>query len=147
MSGLISRVKRMRLGDVLRRNPMFYDEAMRVLLTLQGADLAHRREWTWDRLSKVLWAARRSAYGRKVRGSAKLETWPLLDQQQVRADPRAFHCGPRWLAVPAHTGGTSGAPLTLLRSARVVAFEQAFIDFVTHEATALAAIRAQPAPA
>jgi hypothetical protein len=47
-----------------------------------------------------------------------------------RADPRAFYCGPRWLAVPAHTGGTSGAPLTLLRSARVVAFEQAFIDFV-----------------
>jgi hypothetical protein len=29
MSGLISRVKRMRLRDVLRRNPLFYDEAMR----------------------------------------------------------------------------------------------------------------------
>lgn len=139
MSGLISRVKRMRLGDVLRRNPLFYDEAMRVLLTLRGADLAQRREWTSERLSKVLWAARRSGYGSRVRGSAKLETWPLLAQQQVRADPRAFYCGPRWLAVPAHTGGTSGAPLTLLRSARVVAFEQAFIDFVTHEATGVAA--------
>lgn len=139
MSGLISRLKRMRLGDVLRRNPLFYDEALRVLVTLKGADLAQRREWTQDRLSKVLWAARRSAYGRKVRGSAELETWPLLAQQQVRANPRAFYSGPRWLAVAAHTGGTSGAPLTLLRSARVIAFEQAFIDFVTHEATGLPA--------
>lgn len=139
MSGLIKRLKRMRLGDVLRRNPLFYDEAMRVLRTLQGADLAQRREWTSERLSKVLWAARRSAYGRQVRGSAKLETWPLLAQQQVRADPNAFYCGPRWLAVPAHTGGTSGAPLTLLRSANVIAFEQAFIDFVTHDATGLSA--------
>jgi hypothetical protein len=33
MSGLISRVKRMRLRDVLRRNPLFYDEAMRVPVT------------------------------------------------------------------------------------------------------------------
>jgi hypothetical protein len=80
MSGLISRVKRTRLGDVSRRNPLFYDEAMRVLLTLQGSDLSQRREWTSERLSKVLWAARRSAYGSKVRGSAKLETWPLLSR-------------------------------------------------------------------
>lgn len=139
MSGLIKRLKRMRLGDVLRRNPLFYDEAMRVLRRLQGADLAQRRDWTSERLSKVLRAARRSAYGRQVRGSATLETWPLLAQQQVRADPNAFYCGPRWLAVPAHTGGTSGAPLTLLRSANVIAFEQAFIDFVTHDATGLSA--------
>jgi phenylacetate-coenzyme A ligase PaaK-like adenylate-forming protein len=90
-------------------------------------------------LSKVLWAARRSAYGGRVRGSTQLETWPLLAQQQVRADPRAFYCGPRWLAVPAHTGGTSGAPLMLLRSPREIALEQAFIDFVTHEATGLPA--------
>lgn len=139
MSGLISRVKRMRLGDVLRRNPLFYDDGMRVLRTLRDADLAQRREWTAGRLSKVLWAARRSDYGRRVRGSAELESWPLLAQQQVRADPGSFYCGPRWLAVPAHTGGTSGAPLTLLRSPRVVAFEQAFIDFVVHEATGLTA--------
>ena len=139
MSGLISRLKRMRLGDVLRRNPLFYDEAMRVLRTLKDADLAQRRAWTSERLSKVLWAARRSGYGRKVRGTASLETWPLLAQQQVRADPRAFYCGPRWLAVAAHTGGTSGAPLLLLRSAREIALEQAFIDFVTHEATGLPA--------
>jgi len=139
MSGLISRLKRMRLGDVLRRNPLFYDEAMRVLRTLKDADLAQRRAWTSERLSKVLWAARRSGYGRKVRGTASLETWPLLAQQQVRADPRAFYSGPRWLAVAAHTGGTSGAPLLLLRSAREIALEQAFIDFVTHEATGLPA--------
>jgi hypothetical protein len=33
MSGLISPVKRMPLRAVLRRNPLFYDEAMRVPVT------------------------------------------------------------------------------------------------------------------
>jgi len=129
---LASRLKRMRVGDALRRNPLYYEGARRLLQSLDVADLAQRRAWTQNRLGEVLWAARRTGYGKRVRGSEQqLESWPLLDKRQVQADPRAFCAGASWLAVRAHTGGTSGAPLRLLRSVRSIAFEQACLDFLT----------------
>lgn len=128
---LAAKLKRMRVGDAVRRNPLYYGEARRLLEELHAAPLSQRRAWTEVRLAKVLWSARRSAYGRHVRGGEDPHSWPLLSKAQVQADPRAFRSGPGWLAVKASTGGTSGAPLPLLRSPGSIAFEQACIDFLT----------------
>jgi phenylacetate-CoA ligase len=52
----------------------------------------------------------------------------LLNKSEVRATPAAFISGSRLFTVNASTGGTSGAPLQIVRSLRSVVFEQACID-------------------
>jgi phenylacetate-CoA ligase len=100
------------------------------LSCLEGADLKARREWTRSRLEEVLWSARRSSYGQRVRGTKDLQTWPLLAKEQVQAVPSAFCASSRMLTVKATTGGTSGAPLQLFRSLRSIVFEQAGLDWM-----------------
>ena len=129
MQALVKKVKLLQVGDAaVRRNPLFYADAQRQLSHLEPADLNERRNWTQARLSGVLWSASRTGYGRAVRGGENLASWPLLDKSQVRATPGAFLSGSRLFTVKASTGGTSGAPLQLVRSLRSVVFEQACID-------------------
>ncbi len=126
---LVNALKRLKIGDVaVRRNPWFYADAEQALTTLESADLQTRRDWTRDRLEKTLWSARRSAYGRIIRGSKDLSTWPLLEKAAVHTDPSAFRTHSRLLTVTAATGGTSGVPLRVFRSLRSIASEQACID-------------------
>lgn len=129
MHPLALKLKTLRLGDVaVRRNPLFYAWAHR---QLESPD---------DRqLERILWTARRTAYGRRVRGAGDLASWPLLDKETVRAAPRDFLAGAQFLASKASTGGTSGAPLPLARSLRSVVLEQAAIDRM------IAALGAEPA--
>jgi phenylacetate-CoA ligase len=128
MPGLAESLKMLRLGDVaVRRNPLFYADARDVVSEMDRAGLDQRREWTRKRLQGVLWSARRSTYGRQVKGTDQIESWPLLRKSQVQAAPRAF--GSRsLLTVQATTGGTSGMPLPVFRSLQSIAFEQACID-------------------
>jgi phenylacetate-CoA ligase len=129
MQALAKKLKALRIGDVaVRRNPVFYDSMRAQLLALENADLDARREWTRSRLRETLSLAARSGYGRRVGGSALLESWPFLQKSVVRADPAAFASGSRLLAARASTGGTTGMPLQLTRSLRSVVFEQACID-------------------
>ena len=87
-------------------------------------------DWRADRLARLLhraatrvpfyrqqWAERRRAGDRSA--SDELRNWPVLDKQQLRADPRAFladDCDPRRM-IEEHTSGSSGTPLTLWWSA------------------------------
>jgi phenylacetate-CoA ligase len=129
MNSLVKKLKSLRLGDVaIRRNPAFYASGREQLESLLSADLAARREWTRARLEKVLWAARRSPYGESLDTPGSLSDWPLLDKTRVRNEPRAFASGSGLLGVKASTGGTTGAPLRLVRSFRSVVFEQVCID-------------------
>lgn len=131
MNRLVSALKMLKIGDAaVRRNPWFYSDAQHALNHLDGADLQARRDWTSARLEEVLWSARRSQYGRKVRGTKELHTWPLLSKAGVQAAPRSFCAQSRLLTVSASTGGTSGAPLRLFRSLRSIAFEQACLDMM-----------------
>lgn len=126
---LVNALKRLKIGDVaVRRNPWFYADTQNALAQLESADLRARRDWTRDRLEKALWSARRSPYGRNIRGSKDPCTWPLLDKSAVYADPNAFRTHTRFLTVTASTGGTSGVPLSVFRSLRSIASEQACID-------------------
>jgi len=118
MQKLALKLKSLRLGDLaVRRNPLFYAWARR---ELESPDPRQ--------LGRILWTARRTAYGKRVRGSDELASWPLLDKETVRADPGAFLEGAQLLTSKASTGGTAGAPLPLVRSLRSVVLEQAAID-------------------
>ncbi len=87
------------------------------------------RTWRQARLSELLersaarvpfyreaWAARRRAGDRS--DPAVLQSWPLLEKEDLRRHPRAFlaeDSRPERM-VSLHTSGTSGKPLTLWRS-------------------------------
>ncbi len=129
MPRLSDGLKLLRLGDVaVRRNPWFYSDARRVLDELEKSSIGERREWTHRRLEEVLWSARRSPYGKRVRGTKDLHSWPLLRKPEVQAAPRSFCTHSPLLSVQSTTGGTSGMPLKIFRSLQSVAFEQACMD-------------------
>ena len=129
MQALVKKLKLLQVGDTaVRRNPLFYAETQRQLEHLEQADLGERRDWTRARLSEILWAASRTSYGLRVHGGGHLASWPLLDKSQARAAPGAFLSGSRLFTVKASTGGTSGAPLQIVRSLRSVVLEQVCID-------------------
>ena len=131
MHKIALKLKTLRLGDLaVRRNPLLYAWARRQL------DAPDARQ-----LERILWIARRTAYGKRVRGAAELAAWPILEKETVRAAPADFLAGAQFLASKASTGGTSGAPLPLARSLRSVVLEQAAIDGV------IAALGADPAGA
>jgi phenylacetate-CoA ligase len=129
MQALAKALKRLSVGDtVVRRNPLFYADARATLERLLDGDIAAREEWTRATLAKTLWVARRTGYGQQIPRGENIESWPLLQKEQVRNHPRAFQSRNSWLIAKASTGGTSGAPLQLTRSLRAIVFEQACID-------------------
>lgn len=129
MQALVKKLKLLQVGDTaVRRNPLFYADAQRELERLERGGCSERRQWTRDRLSEVLWSASRSGYGLTVRGGREIASWPLLTKAEVRAAPKAFAVGSQLFTIKANTGGTSGAPLDLVRSLPSVVFEQACID-------------------
>lgn len=129
MQALVKKLKLLQVGDTaVRRNPLFYADAQRELEQLERAGFNERRKWTHDRLSEVLWPASRAGYGLIVRGGGDIASWPLLTKAEVRAAPKAFAVGSQLFTIKANTGGTSGAPLEIVRSLRSVVFEQVCID-------------------
>ena len=131
MSRLTDALKRLSFGDALiRRNPLFYPRARARIDALQAQDLAARRRWQQERLRKVLEAARRTAYGRKVGGGATLSSWPLLEKNTLRAQPDALRAPGPSISVRGSTGGTTGLPLRLVRSLESVVAEQAALDWL-----------------
>lgn len=129
MQALVKKLKLLQVGDAaVRRNPLYYADAQRQLQHLENAGFSGRRNWTRTRLGEVLWVARRTGYGSNVRGGRDPASWPLLNKSEVRAGPGAFLSGSRLFTVNASTGGTSGAPLQIVRSLRSVVFEQVCLD-------------------
>ena len=129
MQTIVKKLKLLQVGDTaVRRNPLFYADAQRDLKYLEQASVAARKRWTLQRLSEVLWPASRTGYGRIVRGGGDIASWPLLNKSSVRAAPSVFQMGSRLFTVKASTGGTSGAPLEIVRSLRSVVLEQVCID-------------------
>jgi phenylacetate-CoA ligase len=114
--------------SLIRRNPFFYGRARSILDEVERQDLAQRRAWSNAQLARTLHFARRTDYGRKVNGGSSLGSWPFLEKESLRANQNAFINGNRWLSAPAATGGTTGIPLSLVRSLSSVVFEQACQD-------------------
>lgn len=129
MQTLVKKLKLLQVGDTaVRRNPLFYADAQRELERLEKAGLNQRRRWTQDRLSELLFPASRTPYGFRARGGRDIASWRLLTKADVRANPAAFRIGSQLFTLKANTGGTSGAPLEIVRSLRSIVFEQVCID-------------------
>lgn len=129
MQALVKKLKLLQVGDTaVRRNPLFYADAQRELERLERAGFNERRQWTRHRLGELLWPASRTGYGLIVRGGGDIASWPLLTKSDVRGAPDAFAIGSQLFTIKANTGGTSGAPLNIVRSLRSVVFEQVCID-------------------
>jgi phenylacetate-CoA ligase len=114
--------------SLIRRNPLVYDKVRALLEEVDGLDLAQRRAWSDAQVKRTLQIARRAEYGRKVNGGDTLQSWPFLQKESLRNHQNEFITGNRWLSAPASTGGTTGIPLSLVRSLRSVVFEQACQD-------------------
>jgi phenylacetate-CoA ligase len=120
------------LGQKLvRRNPLYYDRAAKLIEQSHNFDFERRRAWTARQVRHTLQLAQRTEYGRSVNGGDTLASWPLLDKESLRHGLQSFTTGYSWFAAPATTGGTSGVPLKVLRSLEAIVFEQATIDRVT----------------
>ena len=105
------------LGQTLvRRNAYYYDRASAVLERGQSWEYERRRTWVAQHVRRTLELAKRTDYGRSVRGGDALSSWPLLDKESLRHGLSSFTTGYKWLSAPATTGGTSGVPLKVLRS-------------------------------
>ncbi len=63
---LPSKVKQLVLGDLVRRNPLFYNSALRLFDCLEKASLEERQQFTLNRLGKVLKAALSTRYGQML---------------------------------------------------------------------------------
>lgn len=129
LKSLSTKLKGQLLGDLLlRRHPLFYPPALELFERLEGATLEQRKQFTWERVRKVLQAASHTRYGRQMLSTDRIADCPLLEKPAVRDDPLAFVVKPVWLSSPASTSGTTGLPLKLYRSFQSVAVEQASID-------------------
>jgi phenylacetate-CoA ligase len=130
-------LKKSQLGvNLIRRNPLYYDRARRLLDRMDSLDFDGRKAWTQEQLARVLAQAKRTDYGHAVKGGATLASWPLLEKESLRHALQAFTAGRDWFTAPATTGGTSGVPLKLVRSLEAIVFEQASIDRVIEAAGA-----------
>lgn len=129
MTVLIANLKHLGLSDrFIRRNALWYARPRRLLSEFEQLDVAERRRWRDERVRRILAAAGRTAYGRRVGAPPFLEDWPVLEKEALRESPEAFLARPAWLAVAATTSGTTGTPLCLRRSLSNVAYEQAVLD-------------------
>jgi phenylacetate-CoA ligase len=129
MTALITSLKHLGLSDrLVRRNALWYARPRRLLAEFEQLDAAAREDWREQRLQRILAAAGRSAYGRRLGASRVLADWPVLQKETLRERPEAFLARPAWLAVAATTSGTTGMPLSLRRSLSNVAYEQAVLD-------------------
>ena len=129
MATLVAKLKLLGFSDrLIRRNPLFYGGIRRLLEDFERLDTQAQRRWQHERLRRVLAAAGRSAYGRRLGSPQFLGDWPILEKDSIRASPEDFLTLPRWLTVGAATSGTTGTPLQLRRSVSSVAYEQAMLD-------------------
>ncbi|MCS7300677.1 MAG: hypothetical protein NZ556_03890 [Fimbriimonadales bacterium] len=112
----------------VRRNPLYYPQAVRTFFWLQEASLEERKAFAQRRLETVLRAAEKTTYGRAFKGKP-FEAWALLPKERVRGREEEFLTRPKWLTSHGSTGGTTGVPLHLYRSLQSVCYEQATYDY------------------
>jgi phenylacetate-CoA ligase len=135
VSQIVVKLKRLGISDrLIRRNPLFYGSARRLLAEFDRLDASTQREWRRKRLRRVLGAAAATRYGAGRDAQVSLDAWPILDKGALRDDPEAFLTGSRRMSVAASTSGTSGVPLSLRRSPESVAYEQAVLDWLAASA-------------
>lgn len=115
-------------NNIIRRNPIYYNQAFSLFDKLTSFSLDERISWTDRNLSQLLKKASQTDYGRKVAGGEHVSSWPLLEKSTVRDNPESFLTGLSIISALDSTGGTTGLPLKLYRSPFSVVIEQACMD-------------------
>jgi len=117
--------------DLIRRNPIYYAQFRGLLETAEAMDEAGRAALRDRLLAQALgWAAAVPGY-RAAASLASAADYPVLTKDMLRdGDYRARGV----VSVGASTGGSSGHPLSLVRTPRSVVIEQATIDWLVAKA-------------
>jgi phenylacetate-CoA ligase len=111
--------------QLVRCNPFYYQPVRRLLRDLRSMTIVERQAHTHELLTRVLrWAEQIHHRGYST---TDLAQWPVLEKQELRGQEARFR-NPLRASTTDTTSGTSGIPLTLWRSLRCVAAEQAFFD-------------------
>lgn len=123
---LAATAKQTRMLDIpLRYNPFVRFAVLRRIRQGESGDIEARRRLSGTLTARIVEAARNTPYGRQF--GRHIEDWPILRKAQLRRDPAQF-VARQWISFPASTGGTTGAPIRLVRSAECIAAEQVFLD-------------------
>jgi phenylacetate-CoA ligase len=129
--GLSARAKKSGAIDrALRYNPLPRRHVLKTISRFEAADLAERRCLTDSLTTEIIAAAHKTNYGRAF--GPCLGDWPILGKTRIRDAPEDFITS-GWFRLPAATGGTTGLPIRLMRSATSIAAEQAFLDWLCRE--------------
>ena len=119
--------------ELIRRNPLFYAQFRQLLDEAETLSEGDRRAMRERLLARsVSHAIRLSGY-RDAAGAIAFDALPILTKEILQARTPEFHSH-QWPGISASTGGSTGRPLRLLRSARSIVVEQATIDWLAAKA-------------
>jgi phenylacetate-CoA ligase len=119
--------------DLIRRNPFYYARFRQLLDAVEAMDGTERRALMARLTGRAIgWATQLPGYRGFAAGKA-LGDFPILTKEQLQASSHDYF-RESIAGVSASTGGSSGRPLQLVRSARSVVMEQATIDWLAAKA-------------
>lgn len=119
--------------DLIRRNPIFYAQFRQLLDEAESLSESDRKAMRRRLLARSVSHAIRLPGYRDSAGALSIDALPILTKEVLQARTLDFHSH-QWPGIPASTGGSTGRPLRLLRSARSIVVEQATIDWLAAKA-------------
>lgn len=113
------------IDNALRYNSRYYKPVRRLLRDLDTMDREARRDLGERLTARCLrWASRLPG---GLPPQVPLHERPIVEKSELRDFPQRFRL-PGLVRIPAATSGTTGIPVTLVRSLANIAAEQAFLD-------------------
>lgn len=116
---------------LLRRMPIAYSRAVNLIQTIETSGLQERAFLQQNRTAKILRIARNLPGYSGVNIGNRLEDWPILTKDDIQGHEADFAVRTFYPTPSAESGGTTGMPLRLKRSAASITFEQAIVDRLT----------------
>ena len=134
---IIDTLKHTALTDrLLRRPPGLYDYARRTIARVSALAPDELATWSETRLAAILARARSLPGYAQAPASTRLTDWPILSKPQLIGREKLFATRGVLPRAAGATGGTTGQPMQVTRTAAGVVFEQATIDRLCREAGA-----------
>jgi len=134
---IIDTLKHTALTDrLLRRPPGLYDYARRTIARVSALAPDEPATWSETRLAAILARARSLPGYAQAPASTRLTDWPILSKPQLIGREKLFATRGVLPRAAGATGGTTGQPMQVTRTAAGVVFEQATIDRLCREAGA-----------
>jgi phenylacetate-CoA ligase len=119
---------------VARRPPIIYAAFRRILAEAEKWDADQRDAWLRKRTVRTAKMARCLPVYRDRLRSDNISEWPVLKKSDILGQEGAYSNRRIMPSYHAMTGGSTGAPLALLRSPTSIIFEQATIDHTCEKA-------------